>query len=55
LFRLDIDSYWQPSVEVPEFDRDLILDLADTLHKPVREVFERLITDRLREEVLRNA
>jgi len=55
LFRLDIDSYWQPSDEVPEFDRDRILDLADTLHKPVREVFERLITSRLREEVLRNA
>jgi len=55
LFRIDIDSYWEPSAEVPEFDRDLILDHVDELHKPVREVFERLITDRLRKEVLRNA
>ena len=44
LFKLDIDSFWQ----------ELILRQADALHEPVRGVFESVITDRLREEVLRN-
>ncbi|MCL2653981.1 MAG: TIGR04255 family protein [Propionibacteriaceae bacterium] len=55
LFRLDIDSFWVPSIEVPEFDVNMILERVDDLHKPVRAVFEHLITDRLRKEVLRNA
>lgn len=54
LFKLDIDSFWQAADEVPEFDVDLILRQADALHEPVRGVFESVITDRLREEVLRN-
>ena len=54
LFKLDIDSFWQAADEVPEFDVDLILNQADALHDPVRGVFESVITDRLREEVLRN-
>lgn len=54
LFKLDIDSYWQAADEVLEFDVDLILSQADALHEPVRGVFESVITDRLREEVLRN-
>lgn len=44
----------QAADEVPEFDVELILRQADTLHEPVRGVFESVITDRLREEVLRN-
>lgn len=54
LFKLDFDSFWQAADEVPEFDVDLILGLADTLHEPVRGVFESVITHRLREEVLRH-
>lgn len=54
LFRLDIDSFWQAPEEVPEFDAEFILRQADALHEPVRGVFESVITDRLREEVLRN-
>ena len=53
LFKLDIDSFWQAVDEVPEFGVDLILNQADALHEPVRYVFESLITDRFREEVLR--
>ncbi len=52
LFKLDIDSYWQPD-DIPEFDPDQILAMADKLHDPVRSIFEGLITDRLRNEVLR--
>lgn len=54
LFKLDIDSFWQAADKVPEFDVELILRQADALHEPVRGVFESVITDRLREEVLRN-
>lgn len=54
LFKLDIDSFWQAGDEVPEFDPGFILDQADELHEPVRGVFESLISDRLREEVLRH-
>jgi len=54
LFKLDIDSFWQAADEVPEFDAGFILRQADALHGPVRGVFESVITDRLREEVLRN-
>ncbi|WP_289068354.1 TIGR04255 family protein [uncultured Bifidobacterium sp.] len=52
LFKLDIDSYWQPE-DVPEFDPDDILARSDKLHEPVRSMFEGLITDKLRNEVLR--
>lgn len=54
LFKLDIDSFWQAADEVPEFDKDFILHRADELHDPVRGVFESVITDNLREEVLRH-
>lgn len=54
LFKLDIDSFWQAGDSVPEFHPSFILDQADNLHMPVRGVFECLITERLREEVLRH-
>lgn len=54
LFKLDIDSFWQASDEVPVFDMDFILHRADNLHDPVRDVFESAITDDLREIVLRH-
>lgn len=53
LFKLDIDSFWQADDEVPEFDPSFVLARADELHEPVRGVFESLISERLREEVLR--
>jgi len=52
-FLMDIDSFWTPSEGVPEFDVKALLATCDELHAPVRRLFERLITDRLREEVLR--
>lgn len=55
LFKLDIDSFWQAGDEVPEFATERILGIADLLHEPVSGVFESLISDRLREEVLRHA
>jgi len=54
LFKIDIDSYWQSDDELPEFATDQILAKTDELREPVRGVFESLISDRLREEVLRH-
>jgi len=54
-FLMDIDSFWIPSEEIPKFDVKALLTTCDELHVPVRTLFERLITDRLREEVLRRA
>ncbi len=53
-FLIDIDSFWQPSGIWPEMDVETVLECIDRLHVPVREVFESLITDQLRKEVLRD-
>lgn len=54
-FLLDIDSFWVPSESVPEFTAAVVGELCADLHEPVSQLFENLITKRLREEVLRNA
>jgi uncharacterized protein (TIGR04255 family) len=53
-FLVDIDSFWIPDDGTPEFRTPEVLSRADELHQPVRALFEGMITDRLREEVLRN-
>lgn len=53
-FLVDIDSFWTPGEGVPEFDIKTLLTTCDELHAPVRRIFERLVTDRLREEVFRH-
>lgn len=53
-FLMDIDSFWTPSEGIPEFDVKALLATCDELHAPVRKLFERLITGRLREEVFRH-
>lgn len=52
-FLLDIDSFWTPE-ELPSFSTGHVMDVAHALHSPVRGLFERVITDRLRKEVLAN-
>lgn len=54
LFKLDMDSFQTYDDYIPPFKADEILETADLLHKPVKNVFEDLITERLREEVLRH-
>lgn len=54
LFKLDMDSFRTYDDYIPPFKADEILETADLLHKPVKNVFEDLITERLREEVLRH-
>lgn len=50
---LDIDSFWLHEASLPEFDTDFILEKCVDLHTPLRTLFERLITPKLRDEVLR--
>jgi uncharacterized protein (TIGR04255 family) len=51
-FLLDIDSFWEMSDSIPEFKPDELMDRCDNLHAPIRKLFEGLITDKLRKEVL---
>jgi uncharacterized protein (TIGR04255 family) len=53
-FLMDVDSFWTPDGSIPEYDRDLLLSTCNDLHTPVRALFEGMITDRLRNEVLRS-
>jgi uncharacterized protein (TIGR04255 family) len=53
-FLLDIDSFWsRKGDEVSEFDASAIVDLTRVLHAPIRALFEAVITEQLRNEVLR--
>lgn len=54
LFKLDMDSFQTYDDYIPPFEVGDILETADLLHKPIKNVFEDLITERLREEVLRH-
>jgi uncharacterized protein (TIGR04255 family) len=51
-FLLDIDSFWEAADTIPDFDPAELLDKCDNLHVPTRGLFEALITDKLRKEVL---
>jgi uncharacterized protein (TIGR04255 family) len=54
-FLLDIDSFWLATSEIPEFTAEAIMKRCADLHEPVSQLFESLITPRLRTEVLRRA
>jgi uncharacterized protein (TIGR04255 family) len=45
-FLLDFDAFWQPSV-IPDWDPDITLQTCDELRKPIRTLFDEIITDRL--------
>ncbi|HZM55051.1 MAG TPA: TIGR04255 family protein [Acidimicrobiales bacterium] len=49
---IDIDSFWLHEATLPEFDTEVILGRCVDLHTPLRTLFEKLITPKLR-EVLR--
>jgi uncharacterized protein (TIGR04255 family) len=53
-FLFDVDGFWAPGDELPEFSVDGAMSTADRLHEPVRALFESSITDALR-EILRRA
>ena len=51
---IDIDSFWLHEAQWPEFDTVPLMAKCDELHTPLRTLFEKLITPKLREEVLRH-
>ena len=53
-FLMDIDSFWTPEGPLPEYDHDALTTIFDQLHSPARVLFEEMITERLRGEVLRS-
>lgn len=50
-FLLDTDAAWQPADSIPEFDPARILDACDRLHTDVSDLFESMLTPRVRREV----
>lgn len=52
-FLIDIDSFWAPD-GLADFSVQSLLEMLRQLHSPVRDVFEGVITERLRDEVLRS-
>lgn len=50
---IDIDSFWLHEATLPEFDTGPLMAKCDELHTPLRALFEKLITPKLRNEVLR--
>lgn len=52
-FLIDLDSYWAPLEAIADFDAETLLHTFDKLHAPVSAVFEAIITEDLRNEVLR--
>lgn len=51
-FLLDIDSFWTPTGSIPEYDRDAVLTTFQDLYQPARTVFEEILTNRLRDDLL---
>lgn len=52
-FLIDTDTVWAPGdgESVPELTSALVLEIVDRLHRPLTDLFEELVTDRLRTEV----
>jgi uncharacterized protein (TIGR04255 family) len=52
-FLFDVDSFWHAQEVITDFDPTTLISTCDQLHRPISSIFERSITDRLRNEVLR--
>lgn len=52
-FLLDIDSFWSRGTTYEAWDSARVLAIADRLHDPIDELFERSLTEKLRDDVLR--
>lgn len=49
-FLLDFDSFWQPAT-IPRWSTDELIQVAGELRRPVRALFDDLITERLETEI----
>lgn len=52
IFVLDFDSFWQPS-EIPAFSPADLMTTCEELRNPMRTLFDRLIPEKLLDEVFR--
>lgn len=53
-FVLDLDSFWQPGTDAsPDWSVDTVMEAIELLHAPIGSAFQAMITDKLREAVLR--
>lgn len=50
-FLLDIDSFWTPVGQVPEYDRVVVLSTFEALREPAHTAFLQMISSRLRDEL----
>lgn len=51
-FLMDLDSSWSaPEGEFPAFDLETVMQQIESLHLPIREIFEASITEELRQEM----
>jgi uncharacterized protein (TIGR04255 family) len=53
-FLMDIDSFWTPLGSIPEYHRDELLSTYQTLYDPARSVFQEMLTNRMRDDLLRH-
>ncbi|MBV7363025.1 TIGR04255 family protein [Actinomycetaceae bacterium TAE3-ERU4] len=51
-FLIDMNSLCEAPAKVPEWDLQSVCNAIEELHLPLRDMFESLITNKLREEVL---
>jgi uncharacterized protein (TIGR04255 family) len=52
-FLMDIDSFWTPSGPIPEYNRSELVAIYQDLYAPARAVFQDMLTDRLKDDLLR--
>lgn len=52
-FLVDIDSFWMPDNDIPELNQESVMTTCEDLHRPIRTLFEGLVTEKLRKEVFR--
>ncbi len=52
-FLMDIDSFWTPTGSIPEYNRDALVSTFQNLYGPAQTVFQETLTDRLKEDLLR--
>ena len=50
-FMLDIDSFWTPVGQIPEYDRDVVLSTFEALCEPAHVAFQQMLSSELRDEL----
>jgi uncharacterized protein (TIGR04255 family) len=51
-FLLDIDSFWTPVGQIPEYDPDVVLSTFEALCDPAHIAFHQMLSDQLKDELI---